>query len=257
MKRFTETNKWDDPWFRKISPVAKCLWSYLVDKCDCIGLIDLDLEDAAFRIGTKVNDQHLTELDSRLQRLKSGKIFIPKFIHFQYGKLSEECRAHIPVLKAMEFHGLTTSDGIAYQYPIDRVSIPMGIPTSTGTGQEKEKGGAGGKHGFTKPDMPSMELYAAKIGLPPTEINKFYDYYESNGWRVGRNPMKSWEAAMRNWKNNLQTYGTKTRINGAQVNKRNHGVIDNGTDYGAAARAKLARQTKMARPVDGNDTAPP
>lgn len=112
--------------------------------------------------------------------------------------------------------------------------------------------------GFRKPEMAEMELYAAKIGLPITEINKFFDYYEANGWRVGRNPMKSWEAAMRNWKHNFQTYGTKTRSNhGPVVNKRNEGVIDNGTDYGAAARAKLARQAKVARPVDGNDTAPP
>ena len=25
------------------------------------------------------------------------------------------------------------------------------------------------------------------------------DYYESNGWKVGRNPMKSWQATCRTW----------------------------------------------------------
>lgn len=59
---------------------------------------------------------------------------------------------------------------------------------------------------FEKPDQSEMELYASKLGLPPLEIQKFYDYYESNGWRVGKNPMKSWQAAMRNWKNHLHTY---------------------------------------------------
>lgn len=61
---------------------------------------------------------------------------------------------------------------------------------------------------FTKPEQSEMELYAAKLGLPVLEIQKFYDYYESNGWRVGRNPMKSWQAAMRNWKNNLSKFST-------------------------------------------------
>lgn len=31
------------------------------------------------------------------------------------------------------------------------------------------------------------------------EANKFLDYYEANGWRVGRNPLKDWKAALRNW----------------------------------------------------------
>ena len=27
----------------------------------------------------------------------------------------------------------------------------------------------------------------------------FFNYYEANGWKVGRNPMKDWKAAVRNW----------------------------------------------------------
>jgi hypothetical protein len=27
----------------------------------------------------------------------------------------------------------------------------------------------------------------------------FHDYYTSNGWKVGRNPMKDWKAAYKNW----------------------------------------------------------
>ena len=35
------------------------------------------------------------------------------------------------------------------------------------------------------------------------EANKFCDFYESNGWKVGKNKMKCWKAAVRNWiKNN-------------------------------------------------------
>lgn len=59
---------------------------------------------------------------------------------------------------------------------------------------------------FKKPEKAELGLYAEKLGVPPLEVSKFVDYYESNGWRVGRNPMKSWQAAMRNWKNNMQAY---------------------------------------------------
>ncbi len=34
---------------------------------------------------------------------------------------------------------------------------------------------------------------------------EFFDYYESNGWRVGRNPMKDWKAAARRWKRQQAT----------------------------------------------------
>ena len=42
--------------------------------------------------------------------------------------------------------------------------------------------------------------------MPPrdadNEAHKFVNYYDSNGWRVGRNPMKSWKGAVANWLRN-------------------------------------------------------
>lgn len=41
------------------------------------------------------------------------------------------------------------------------------------------------------------------------EATRYFDYYTSNGWRVGRNSMKDWRAAARNWirKNNVSSNG--------------------------------------------------
>ena len=30
----------------------------------------------------------------------------------------------------------------------------------------------------------------------------FYNYYQSNGWRVGKNPMRDWKAAVCAWESN-------------------------------------------------------
>lgn len=110
---------------------------------------------------------------------------------------------------------------------------------------------------FKKPEQNELELYAAKLGLPLIEIQKFYDYYESNGWRVGKNPMKDWQAAMRNWKNNLRNYGnTKTRQSNPLAD-RNAGIIRSKTDYGAAGKSKLARENPgLAGPLDKSQSAP-
>lgn len=40
----------------------------------------------------------------------------------------------------------------------------------------------------------------------PEESERFYDYYTSNGWRVGKNKMKDWKATVRNWLKNKNEY---------------------------------------------------
>jgi len=53
---------------------------------------------------------------------------------------------------------------------------------------------------FQRPTLRELELHGAKLGLPEREAQKFYCYYESKGWMVGRSPMKNWRIAMSGWK---------------------------------------------------------
>ena len=44
------------------------------------------------------------------------------------------------------------------------------------------------------------------------EAEKFYNYFQSNGWKVGgRAPMKDWQAAARNWLLNSQKFEMKNK----------------------------------------------
>ena len=47
------------------------------------------------------------------------------------------------------------------------------------------------------------------------EAEKFLLYYESNGWRVGKNKMRSWESALTGWIKRSKEYAAskKTRFN--------------------------------------------
>lgn len=51
---------------------------------------------------------------------------------------------------------------------------------------------------FVKPTIEEISAYCLERG---NNINpqKFYDYYESVGWKVGKNPMKNWQACIRTW----------------------------------------------------------
>jgi hypothetical protein len=109
MKRFTETNKWEDPWFRRLKPEMKLLWQWLLDRCDGAGFIEPDLELASFQIGYEYPMDTLTGFGERVVKTDGEKYFIPKFIPFQYGKLSPDCKAHRPVFLSLEKNG-----GIGY-----------------------------------------------------------------------------------------------------------------------------------------------
>lgn len=86
-KRFTDTEKWKDAWFRKLSPVHKCLWQYLVDECDCAGTWKVDIELASFQIGAPItSEESLAALGERVCVIGAGdRWFIRKFVVFQYG----------------------------------------------------------------------------------------------------------------------------------------------------------------------------
>lgn len=51
---------------------------------------------------------------------------------------------------------------------------------------------------FVKPTLEEVQAYITEKGLN-VNAEKFIDYYESNGWKVGRNPMKDWKATVRRW----------------------------------------------------------
>lgn len=51
---------------------------------------------------------------------------------------------------------------------------------------------------FEKPALEKIRAYCEEKGLT-VDPEMFYDYYEANGWKVGKNPMKSWKATLRNW----------------------------------------------------------
>jgi len=54
---------------------------------------------------------------------------------------------------------------------------------------------------FQKPTLFELKTYMTEIGMADVS-DKWFDYYESNGWLVGKNKMKNWRAAVRTWKNN-------------------------------------------------------
>ncbi|MCL5097347.1 MAG: helix-turn-helix domain-containing protein [Candidatus Omnitrophica bacterium] len=64
---------------------------------------------------------------------------------------------------------------------------------------------------FIKPPIEEIKSYCLER-QNSVDPQAFMDYYTSNGWKVGRNPMKDWKAAVRTWEKNSRkpSKGRKT-----------------------------------------------
>lgn len=51
---------------------------------------------------------------------------------------------------------------------------------------------------FKKPTLEELQAYINEKGYH-FSAERFIDYYESVGWKIGKNPMKDWKAACRTW----------------------------------------------------------
>lgn len=63
------------------------------------------------------------------------------------------------------------------------------------------------------PTIEKITTYFSEKNFPAPEAEKFFNYFESNGWLVGgRSPMKNWKAAANNWILNAQKFNNGKTI---------------------------------------------
>jgi len=102
---------------------------------------------------------------------------------------------------------------------------------------------------FQRPELKEVENYmnernmvAGGLWQPiqiQTESKKFWNFYESKGWMVGKNKMKDWQAAIRNWMNT-----TNEKINGTNSANRKgeRNSFDLANEVGQILRADYQRK---------------
>lgn len=74
------------------------------------------------------------------------------------------------------------------------------------------------KKAFTKPTLDEIKAYCQQKGIS-IDCEYFFDYYESNGWKVSNSPMKDWQATVRNWARRNTNWKKEGEKNGATPGK--------------------------------------
>ena len=113
---------------------------------------------------------------------------------------------------------------------------------------------------FVKPTFEECMAYAQEKGYQ-WNIERFFNYYESNGWRVGQNPMKNWKAAMRTWNTKEPQYSqpnlfpTTTSINNNGLTQYNNGTVQQQFGGGQSYYTKESEQRTLGVGQRGRDRA--
>lgn len=90
-----------------------------------------------------------------------------------------------------------------YQYKeISNKEIPKEEVLSIGTRAKK----------FTPPTLEEVVAYC-KERNNSVDPERWLSYYQANGWRVGKNPMKDWKAAVRTWERSAYNTPRRTEKN--------------------------------------------
>ena len=70
-----------------------------------------------------------------------------------------------------------------------------------GKKRKKDKADKAAHAHFVKPTVDEVRAYCQER-RNCVDPERFVDYYEANGWKVGKSSMKDWKATVRNWEKN-------------------------------------------------------
>ena len=105
--------------------------------------------------------------------------------HYKYKEGTKEIdRRYISILKG----GIKENEeeGIKENFKDNNTSINNNITYSNNKGR------------FKKPTIKDIDDYCS-LRDNGIDAETFYDFYESKGWKVGKNKMKDWKACVRTW----------------------------------------------------------
>ncbi len=79
---------------------------------------------------------------------------------------------------------------------------------------------------FRKPTIEEISDYIREQGFS-VDPDAFFDYYEGNGWHVGKNPMKDWKACVRTFQRNEAKYSSsKQKYNNTNLDPDREFILE-------------------------------
>lgn len=192
----------------ELTPEEKFFYLYLLTNphTNLAGCYELSLRHAAFETGyTKETIERLVDRFEKVHKLvcysKDTKEILllnwHKYNWTKSEKFRKPLKSEIRSIKCDAFreylYGLAEGeDTVSIPYPYGTDTTVTVTDTVTDT-VKKKKASA-----FVPPTVTEVDQYIREKGYS-VDPQRFVDFYECKGWMVGKNKMKDWKAAVRNW----------------------------------------------------------
>ena len=242
--RISNIDKWKVLWFSNLSPHAKLLFFYFVENCDNAGFFEVNKKFMLFYTG--LNEEQLMEAGTELKKsyIKSQdgtKLWFKNFLKYQKKlPLNSANNVHKQIISLIQDN---LSDETKFK---GNVVINSLLPTDLQVGKVTRKKREVSEEvnsnelpiiktqRFIKPSTEEVFEYMVEkeFEFAKIESQKFINFFESKGWKVGKNPMKSWKSAVANW---MKFYYERNKIQTPKISKlekiqKSHETLEN-TDW--------------------------
>ena len=188
---------WTDPKVDDdFTPEDKYFYLYLLTNphTNLCGCYEISMRQMVRETG--YNEDTVKRLINRMETVhgviqydpETKEIYIPRWGKYNWcnsQKTKDGAVKSMEFIKSEKFKkALSNTLCIPYVYPM-YISV---TDTVTDTDTVKSK----------HPSLDEVKAYCNERGNR-VDPERFIDYYTSNGWKVGKNPMKDWKAAVRTW----------------------------------------------------------
>lgn len=183
--------------FCRMTDKAKVLYVSLVVNADDEGAVDSFTP--CLQCGSGQKELQELERNGFIATLQDGIFFIIEWELFNRVQSSRIVKSdYHERIQALSESCQQTADKTLTQYSIGKVSI---VEDSTGEDDGASAAPASKRqknNRFTPPTIEEVTAYCQERGNG-IDPSAFLDYYEARGWKIGNQPMKSWQAAVRTW----------------------------------------------------------
>ncbi|NTU49586.1 MAG: hypothetical protein HGA87_01585 [Desulfobulbaceae bacterium] len=164
-KRFTETSKWVDPWFRQLTPKSKLLFLYILDSCNNAGFLEVDAEMILFQTGMSSDDflGAKQELNRGIIEV-DGWFWVKNFLrHQKNDTLNPTNNAHKQIIALLMDQSERFDEISEFVEILERENLAPKQPLNRGTGKGNGKGNG---NGTTEEELLFTE-YPKKVNKKP------------------------------------------------------------------------------------------
>ena len=186
----------------RLSAFQETVFYRLIVNCDDYGRMDARPKLLASKL-FPLKDIRSNQIDEALRALTSAELVTlyevdgKPFLQMKTWDRHQQVRAKKSKYPSPEI-GKQVSDNICNQMISDDSKCPRNPIQSESNPNPNPNAG---KRRFEPPTRDEVAGYIAEKGYR-VDPDRWMAYYESNGWKVGKNPMKDWRAAVRTWATN-------------------------------------------------------